>query len=422
MSVALSITPNERRNEPGWFDVGRVRADFPILGETVHGRPLVYLDSAASTQKPRQVLQAMQTAYETYYANVHRGVHLLSQRSTDAFEGARQTVAEFINAGSSDEIVFVRGATEAINLVAATYGRTTLAAGDEIILSHLEHHANIVPWQLLRDEKGIVIKVIPIDDDGRLRMDVYRQLLSPRTKLVAITQVSNALGVMTPIEEIISEAHASGAQVLVDGCQGVQHQPVDVRAMDADFYVFSGHKLYGPTGIGVLYGKMPLLERMPPYQGGGDMIQSVTFERTTFKRPPHRFEAGTPAIVEAIGLAAAIDYVSALSLPRIGAHEHDLLSYASERLTEVEGLRIYGTALPKTAVISFTLDAVHPHDVGTILDQAGIAVRAGHHCAQPLMDRLDVAATVRASFALYNTRADVDALIDALAFVRKVFA
>lgn len=422
MSVALSITPNERRNEPGWFDVGRVRADFPILGETVHGRPLVYLDSAASTQKPRQVLQAMQTAYETYYANVHRGVHLLSQRSTDAFEGARQTVAEFINAGSSDEIIFVRGATEAINLVAATYGRTTLAAGDEIILSHLEHHANIVPWQLLRDEKGIVIKVIPIDDDGRLRMDVYRQLLSPRTKLVAITQVSNALGVMTPIEEIISEAHACGAQVLVDGCQGVQHQPVDVRAMDADFYVFSGHKLYGPTGIGVLYGKMPLLERMPPYQGGGDMIQSVTFERTTFKRPPHRFEAGTPAIVEAIGLAAAIDYVSALSLSRIGAHEHDLLSYASERLTEVAGLRIYGTALPKAAVISFTLDAVHPHDVGTILDQAGIAVRAGHHCAQPLMDRLDVAATVRASFALYNTRADVDALIDALAFVRKVFA
>lgn len=422
MSVALSITPNERRNEPDWFDVGRVRSDFPILGETVHGRPLVYLDSAASTQKPRQVLQAMQTAYETYYANVHRGVHLLSQRSTDAFEGARQTVAEFINAGSSDEIVFVRGATEAINLVAATYGRTALAAGDEIILSQLEHHANIVPWQLLRDEKGIVIKVIPIDDDGRLRMDVYRQLLSPRTKLVAITQVSNALGVMTPIDEIISEAHACGAQVLVDGCQGVQHQRVDVRAMDADFYVFSGHKLYGPTGIGVLYGKMSLLERMPPYQGGGDMIQSVTFERTTFKRPPHRFEAGTPAIVEAIGLAAAIDYVSALSLLRIGAHEHDLLSYASERLTEVAGLRIYGTALPKTAVISFTLDAVHPHDVGTILDQAGIAVRAGHHCAQPLMDRLDVAATVRASFALYNTRADVDALIDALAFVRKVFA
>lgn len=398
-----------------------VRADFPILAQTVHDRPLVYLDNAASTQKPRSVLEAMTTAYESYYANVHRGVHLLSQRSTDAFEAARVKVAGFLNAASTDEIVFVRGATEAINLVAATYGRARLSAGDEVIISHLEHHANIVPWQLLRDEKGIVLKVIPIDDDGRLRMDEFRALLSDRTRMVAITHVSNALGVMTPIDEIIRDAHTVGAKVLIDGCQGVQHQRVDVQTLNADFYVFSGHKLYGPTGIGVLYGKLGLLEQMPPYQGGGDMIETVTFERTMFKHPPHRFEAGTPAIVEAIGLAAAIDYVSKLTLDRIGGYEHGLLDYATARLHEIPGLRIYGTAEPKAAIISFALDAVHPHDVGTILDQAGVAVRAGHHCAQPLMERLDVAATVRASLALYNTEADVDALVEALHLVRKVF-
>lgn len=403
------------------FDPLRVREDFPILAEKVHGRPLVYLDNAASTQKPRAVLDAMRSTYETYYANVHRGVHLLSQRATDVYEAARTKVARFINAASTDEIVFVRGATEAINLVAATWGRATLREGDEVVISHLEHHANIVPWQMLRDEKGIVLKVIPIDDDGRLQMDVFRQLLTERTKLVSVTQVSNALGVITPIEELIRGARACGARVLIDGCQGVQHQSVDVQQLDPDFYVFSGHKLYGPTGIGVLYGKMEVLEQMPPYQGGGDMIESVTFERTTFKHPPHRFEAGTPAIVEAIGLGAAIDYVAGLGVARIGEHEHDLLTYANERLAGVSGLHIYGKGEPKTAIISFTLDGVHPHDIGTVLDHAGVAIRAGHHCAQPLMDRLDVAATARAAFAMYNTRAEVDALVDALAYVRKVF-
>jgi cysteine desulfurases, SufS subfamily len=422
MSVALNAkSPYDDKERPAPFDPSIIRDDFPILAEKVHGRPLVYLDNGASTQKPRAVIEAMRCAYETYYANVHRGVHLLSQRSTDKFEAARRTVARFLNASSTDEIVFVRGATEAINLVAATWGRAFLSAGDEIILTQLEHHANIVPWQLLRDEKGIVLRVVPINDDGSLRMDEFHAMLSKRTKLVAVTHVSNALGVITPVEEIIEAAHARGARVLLDGCQGVQHQQVDVQALDADFYVFSGHKLYGPTAIGVLYAKMHVLETMPPYQGGGDMIESVTFEKTTFKRPPHRFEAGTPAIVEAIGFAAAIEYVEAVGLPAISEHEHDLLTYATARLQTVPGLRIYGTAAPKTAILSFTLNGAHPHDVGTILDHAGVAIRAGHHCAQPLMERLDVAATARASFAMYNTRDDVDALIDALMYVRKVF-
>jgi cysteine desulfurase / selenocysteine lyase len=422
MSVALRIATADHVNERTGFDVVAVRNEFPILSQTVHGRPLVYLDSAASAQKPRCVLNAMQATYETAYANVHRGVYLLSQQATDAFEAARGKIAHFLNAGSPDEIVFVRGATEAINLVAASYGRSALASGDEIVLSHLEHHANIVPWQLLQEERGIVLKVIPIDDRGVLRLETLPELISPRTKLVALTHVSNAIGTVNPVAEIIALAHANGAVVLIDGCQAVQHMRVDVRALDADFYVFSGHKLYGPTGIGVLYGKKSLLDRMPPYQGGGEMILTVSFEKTTFKEAPHRFEAGTPAIVEAIGLGAAIDFVSGLDIERAAAHEQELLAYATARVADIPGIRTYGAAPEKAPILSFTLDGVHPHDIGTILDRAGVAVRAGHHCAQPLMQRLQVAATARASFALYNTRADVDALIEGLHLVRRLFA
>jgi cysteine desulfurase/selenocysteine lyase len=407
-----------RRND---FDVHRVRRDFPGLHQTVHGKPLVYLDSAASAQKPRAVLDAMQATYETSYANVHRGLHTLSERATEAFENARARVARFVNAASADEIVFVRGATEAINLVAVSYGRTFLRAGDEVVLSALEHHANIVPWQILRQEKGIVLKIVPIDDAGNFLADAYRELLSPRTRLVAVTHVSNALGTITPVAEIIAQARAAGARVLVDGCQAVPHLPVDVRALDADFYVFSAHKLYGPTGVGILYGKQEILTEMPPYQGGGEMIQSVSFERSTFKRPPFRFEAGTPAIVEAIGLGAAIDYLESLDRDRVRAHEAQLLAHATERLAEIPGLRIYGTADHKAAILSFTLASAHPHDIGTILDRAGIAIRAGHHCAQPLMDRLGVPATARASFGLYNTTEEVDALAQALAMVCEFF-
>lgn len=403
------------------FDPLALRRQFPILGESVHGRPLVYLDSAASSQKPRAVLEAMRRTYETGYANVHRGVHALSQRATDAFEAARREVARFLNAASEDEIVFVRGATEAINLVAASYGRAHFRPGDEVILSWLEHHANIVPWQLLRDELGIVLKVIPVDDRGELVVGALPELITPRTRFLSITQVSNAIGTITPIAEIIRIAHAHGVPVLVDGCQAVQHMAVDVQALDADFYVFSGHKVYGPTGIGVLYGKRAMLERMPPYQGGGDMIEHVSFEKTTFKAPPHRFEAGTPAIVEAIGLAAAIEFLAGIDMAAGAAHEQALLAEATERARAVPGLRLYGEAPGKAPILSFTLDGVHAHDIGTILDRGGIAVRVGHHCAQPLMDRMGVAATVRASFALYNTAADVDALFDGLGLVRKLF-
>ncbi|MFO1129334.1 MAG: cysteine desulfurase [Rhodospirillales bacterium] len=419
MSVALRVAA-DHPVQPG-FDLAAVQGEFPILSQSVHGRRLVYLDTAASAQKPRAVLQVMQDVYETKYANVHRGVHYLSQLATDAFEASRAKVARFVNAASPDEIVFVRGATEAINLVAASYGRSVLVPGDEIILSHLEHHANIVPWQLLQKERGIVLKVIPINDEGVLQLDTLPELFSPRTKLLALTHVSNAIGTINPVQEIVALAHAHGAVVLVDGCQAVQHMRVDVRALDADFYVFSGHKLYGPTGIGVLYGKEALLDLMPPYQGGGEMIQSVSFEGTTFKKAPHRFEAGTPAIVEAIGLGAAIDFVSGLEIDQVRAHEQDLLTYATARVSEIPGFRNYGTAPEKAPLLSFTLDGVHPHDIGTVLDRAGVAVRAGHHCAQPLMQRLDVAATARASFGLYNSRADVDALVEGLQLVRRLF-
>ena len=403
------------------FDVERVRADFPILSRTVHGKPLTFLDSGASAQKPRQVIDALSRCYEAEYANIHRGVYELSAKATDAYEGARARVQRFVNARSAGEIVFTKGATEAINLVAASWGGAFLGEGDEVVLSVLEHHANIVPWQLLRERTGIVLKVVPTDERGAFPLDDYEALVGPRTKLVALTHVSNALGTVTPVDEIVRIAHDQGALVLIDGAQGIVHCPVDVQALDVDFYCFSGHKLYGPSGIGVLYGKQALLAAMPPYQGGGDMIERVTFERTTFAPPPARFEAGTPPIAGTVGLHAAIDYVASFDPAAVAAHEHDLLTYATERLSALNSVRLYGTAPRKAAIVSFTMDGVHPHDIGTILDRAGVAVRVGHHCAQPLMDHFGIAGTVRASFGLYNTRADVDRLVDGLDEVREIF-
>jgi cysteine desulfurase/selenocysteine lyase len=368
------------------FDVERVRADFPILQETVHGKPLVYLDSGASAQKPEAVLQAMDEVYRTGYANVHRGAYYFSQHLTDRYEGVRAKVARFLNAGSDQEIVFTRSVTEAINLVAYSFG-SSLKAGDEVVISEMEHHANIVPWQLLRDRVGIELKVVPVADDGSFRMDAYEALLGPKTRLVAVTHTSNVLGTVTPMKEIIRLAHKAGARVLVDGAQAVVHGKVDVRDLDADFYGFTGHKLYGPTAIGILYGKAELLKDMPPFQGGGDMIRTVSFENTTYAEPPLRFEAGTPPIVEAIGLGAAIDYVNAIGQDAIAAHEAGLLAYATRRLQQVEGLTIVGTAKEKASIISFVLDGIHPHDIGTIVDREGVAIRVGHHCAQPLMER-----------------------------------
>ena len=404
------------------YDVERVRADFPILGRKVHGKPLVYLDNAASAQKPRLVIDAVRRVYEQEYANVHRGLHFLSERATAAYEEAREKVCGLINAGASREIIFTRNATEAINLVAASYGRTFLQAGDEIIISELEHHSNIVPWQMLRDQKDLVLKVAPISDDGELILPAFEALLGPRTKLVAVAHVSNVLGTILPVGEIIRLAHAVGAVVLLDGCQAVNHMPVDVRALDCDFYAFSGHKLYGPSGIGVLYGREALLDAMPPYMGGGDMIRTVTFERSTWAPLPHKFEAGTPSIAQAIGLGAAVDYVSALGLAAIAEHERDVLTYATQRLAAVPDLQFIGTAPAKTSVISFTLGTVHPHDIATIVDRAGVAVRAGHHCAQPLMGRFGVPSVTRASFGLYNTRAEIDVLATALEGVQEMFA
>ncbi len=416
-----TMDPVHRARRQGNFDVERVRADFPILSRKVHGKPLVYLDSAASAQKPRAVIDVMSRFYEEDYANIHRGVHFLSQRATDAFEAARAKIARFINAEKADEIVFTRNATESINLVAQSWGRKNLGLGDNIVLTELEHHANIVPWQLLRAEKGFEIRVAPIDDTGQIRLDEMAKLIDQRTRMVAAAHMSNALGTILPVREIVRMAREHGALVLLDGCQAAAHKEVDVRALDADFYVFSGHKLYGPTGIGVLYGKYALLDAMPPYQGGGDMIDRVTFARTTFKEPPHRFEAGTPAIVEAVGLAAALDYMSELGPSFIAAHEDDLLSYATDRLSNIDGLTIYGKAADKGAIISFTMAGAHAHDIATILDQQGVAVRAGHHCAHPLMERLGVAATARASFALYSTYAEVDALVGGIEAVKRIF-
>ncbi|ASG20000.1 cysteine desulfurase [Nitrospirillum viridazoti] len=410
------------------YDVEKVRQDFPILTRLVHekpgrpGKPLVYLDNAASAQKPRAVIDAMANFMAHDYSNVHRGVHYLSQVATNLYEATRVKTATFLNAPSPDTIVFTRSATEAFNLVASSWGGAHLKAGDEIILSVMEHHANIVPWQLLRSRTGIVIKVAPVLDDGTLDLEALARLLeSPKVKLVSITHGSNVLGTVTPAAEIARMAHAAGAKVLFDGSQAAVHMPVDVQAIDADFYIMTGHKLYGPTGFGVLYGKAELLESMPPYQGGGDMIQTVTFEETTFREVPHRFEAGTPPIVEGIGFGAAIDYVTALSMGAIHAHEQRLLAYATEKLQAIDGLRIIGTSPTKAAILSFTIEGVHPHDIGTLVDRAGVAVRVGRHCAEPLMDRFGVGATARASFALYNTEAEADALVDAVRAVREFF-
>ena len=403
------------------FDMAGLRADFPILAERVYDKPLVFLDSAASAQKPQSVIDAVNHCYTREYANVHRGVYWLSERATQAYEDARVKVQRFINAASEREIVFTKSTTEAINLVAASHGASQLRAGDEIILSQLEHHANIVPWQLLRERIGIEIKVAPIDADGNFLLDEFAKLLSPRTCLVAVTHTSNALGTITPAAEIIRLAHAQGALVLLDGAQSVVHGPIDVQALDVDFFTFSGHKLYGPSGIGVLYGKADLLFAMPPYQGGGDMIRRVTFEKTEFADIPGRFEAGTPHIAGAYGLSAAIDYVSAIGMEAIAAHERELLDYATKRLKEINSLRLIGTADEKAGIVSFELDGVHSHDIGTILDREGIAVRVGHHCAQPLMDRFGITGTVRASFGLYNDKADIDALVAALGAVREIF-
>ncbi len=403
------------------LDVERLRSDFPILHQQVHGKPLVYLDNAATTQKPRAVVEAMSAFYLHDYANVHRGIHVLSERATKAYEGARKTVQRFINAKDSREIVFVRGATEAINLVAWSYGRKHIKAGDEILITEMEHHSNIVPWQILCQETGAELRVAPINEDGELILEEFEKLLSPRTKLVSVVHLSNGLGTINPVREIIALAHAHGVPVLLDGAQSSPHIAIDVQALDCDFYVFSGHKLYGPTGIGVLYAKAALLEAMPPYQSGGDMIKMVSFKKTVYNDIPYKFEAGTPDIAGAVGLAAAIDYLNAIGLDAIAAHEHDLLTYATERVTEIDGLRVIGTAKEKSAVLSFVLERIHPHDIGTIVDHQGVAIRTGHHCVMPVMERFNVPATARASLGLYNTRADIDALIDAIKKVKEVF-
>jgi cysteine desulfurase/selenocysteine lyase len=404
------------------FDIARIRADFPILSRTIHDKPLTYLDNAASAQKPKSVIEAMRSAYENEYANVHRGLHTLSNLATQNFETARETVRRFLNAREPGEIVFARNATEGINLVAQSFGGMVLREGDEIVLSIMEHHSNIVPWHFHRERSGAVIRWSPIDDDGNFLLDEFEKLLSERTKIVAITHMSNALGTIVPVKEVIRIAHARGIPVLVDGSQAAVHMPVDVQDLDCDFYVFTGHKTYGPTGIGVLYGKAEHLKRMPPYQGGGEMIGEVSEDWITYADPPHRFEAGTPAIVQAIGLGAALDYMMQVGRDRIAAHEADLEDYAHARLSELNWLKIHGQAKDKGAIVSFSIDRLHPHDVSTIIDRSGVAIRAGHHCAQPLMERLGVTATCRASFAMYNTRAEVDALVEALIKAHEFFA
>ena len=404
------------------YDVAAIRADFPILAQDIRGQSLVYLDSAASAQKPRQVIDCVSGVYETGYANVHRGLHYLSEKATADYEAAREKIRAFMNAESSAEIIYTRGASEAINLVAASWGGANIGPGDEIVISEAEHHSNIVPWQILRDQKGAVLKVLPVDDEGAVHLDQFRELLSERTKIVAVTHVSNVLGTVYPIKEMARLAHQVGAVILIDGCQGITHMPVDVRDLDCDFYAFSGHKLYGPSGIGVLYGKAALLEAMPPYQSGGDMIERVTFEKSTWAELPHKFEAGTPAIAQAIGLGAAVDYVSQVGMAAIAAHEQELLTYTTQRLASVPGLRLIGTAPGKVSVVSFVMDCAHPHDISTIIDQTGVAIRAGHHCAQPLIDRFDIPSAARASFGMYNTVEEADRLVAGLEKVKEIFA
>jgi cysteine desulfurase/selenocysteine lyase len=416
----MATVPEVKTSLHSHFDVARVRADFPILTERVHGKPLVYFDNAATSQKPRAVIDAEQHFYQSLCSNVHRGVHDLSERATQAYEAARVKLQRFLNAAESREIIFVRGTTEAINLVASTYGRKNVGAGDEVLISAMEHHSNIVPWQMLCEEKGASLRVAPISDRGELILEEFEKLLGPRTKLVAVTHVSNVLGTINPVREIVARAHRRNIPVLLDGAQAAPHVAVDVRALDCDFYTISGHKLFAPTGIGALYGKAKLLEAMPPYQGGGDMIASVTFEKTIYNSLPYKFEAGTPNIAGTLGLSAAIDYLNQLGFDRFAPHEHELLVYATEALARIPGLRIIGTAKEKAAVISFVLDGLHPHDVGTVLDQEGIAVRTGHHCAQPLMERFQVPATTRASLAFYNTFEEVDALVKGIHKVKEL--
>jgi cysteine desulfurase/selenocysteine lyase len=405
----------------GSYDVAKIRADFPALAMQVYGKPLVYLDNAASAQKPTQVLERLQKAYTTEYANVHRGLHFLANEATEAYEAARATVRAFLNAGRNEEIIFTRNATEAINLVAYTFGRERIQAGDEIVVSIMEHHSNIVPWHFLRERQGAVIKWAPIDEDGNFLIEEFEKLLGPRTKMVAITQMSNALGTVVPIKEVVKLAHARGIPVLVDGAQGSVHLDVDVQDLDCDFYVMTGHKLYGPTGIGVLYGKYAHLTAMPPFNGGGEMIQEVWQDRITYGEPPYKFEAGTPAIVQAIGLGAALDYINSVGKARIRAHEHELVTYAHERLGQINSLRIVGNAKGKGPIVSFEIKGTHPHDVATIIDRSGVAVRAGTHCVMPLLARYGLTATCRASFAMYNTKDEVDALAASLLKAQEFF-
>jgi cysteine desulfurase/selenocysteine lyase len=409
------------RNDADDFNIERVRQNFPILGEKIYGKPLVYLDSAATSQKPQVVIDAMSRFLLKENANAHRGVHYLAERATEAYEGARAKAQRFLNAEHVHEIVFVRGTTEAINLVAQTYGMKHVGEGDEVLITAMEHHSNIVPWQMLCEQTGARLRVAPINDDGELLLDEFEQLIGPQTRLVAVTHVSNVLGTINPIRRIVELAHARGARVLIDGAQAVPHLKVDVQALGCDFYVFSGHKMYGPTGIGVLYGRSELLEEMPPYQGGGDMILSVSFEKTVYNKPPYKFEAGTPNMAGAVGLGAAIDFLTGLGHEALSAHEEDVLAYGTRMLSAVPGLRLIGTAHAKASVLSFVLDGVHPHDIGTILDREGVAIRVGHHCAQPLMSRLGVPATARASLGCYSTRQDIDALVAGLGQVRELF-
>jgi cysteine desulfurase / selenocysteine lyase len=422
MTLAVSFNKAQRIYPSELFDVEKRRRDFPILEQRVHGKPLVYLDNAATTQKPLKVIESLSRYYRELNANIHRGVHTLSQKATEEYEAARRRIQRFIHAQDSREIVFVRGTTEAINLVAQSYGRARFKPGDEILISAMEHHSNIVPWQLLAQQTGAVLKVIPINDAGELILEAYERLLGPRTRLVSVVHISNALGTINPIRAIMERAHALGVPVLIDGAQAVAHIPVDVQALDCDFYAFSGHKLFGPTGIGVLYGKAELLEAMPPYQGGGDMIKRVSFDKTIYNDLPYKFEAGTPHIAGSIGLGAAIDYVDEVDLEAISRHEQALLAYATERALAVPGVRLIGTAREKASILSFVMDGIHPHDLGTVLDHEGIAIRTGHHCAMPVMDYFQVPATARASFAFYNTQAEVDRLIEALAQARRILS
>ena len=420
-TAGQTIMPTVRPDRSTRFDVEEVRRDFPILREKVRGKPLVYLDNAATSQKPQVVIETLQKYYGLENANIHRGIHFLSERATQAYEDARAKVRRFLNAAESREIIFVRGTTEGINLVAQSYGRKFIGEEDEIVLSAMEHHSNIVPWQILCEQAGAELRIIPMNDDGELLIDEYERLLSDRTKLVAVTHLSNALGTINPVKQIIQIAHRRGVPVLVDGAQAAPHLKVDVRNLDCDFYAFSGHKLYGPTGVGVLYGRASLLDAMPPYQGGGDMIRSVTFEKTLYNVLPYKFEAGTPNIAGGIGLGAAIDYLNQVGLELVTAYERELLDYATEAISTISGVRIIGTAREKSGVLSFVLDGVHAHDVGTILDQEGIAIRTGHHCAMPVMQRFGVPATARASLAFYNTREEVDALVGAIHNVKRMF-